>query len=104
MTADDNSRFVQELTAAAQAVAAGEVEQVKPMRTDVADPELAELGRAFNEMLERVRRRRRQLEERDVAFRTALNRLGDALTLTHDRAGIVTARPNRSHRHRPTRH
>src|SRR5207302_5645342 len=45
----------------------------------------------FNEVLQLVRDRDRIREERDAAFRTALNRLGDALTVTHDRAGIISA-------------
>jgi diguanylate cyclase (GGDEF)-like protein len=56
-----------------------------------ADPELAELADAFNQMLGRIREQRKELEERDAAFRSALNRLGDALTVTHDRAGIISA-------------
>src|SRR3954454_13280433 len=42
-------------------------------------------------MLARIREQRKELEERDAAFRSALNRLGDALTVTHDRAGIISA-------------
>jgi diguanylate cyclase (GGDEF)-like protein len=87
------ARLLRELTAAAEALAAGDLENAAFDVDDVGavDPDLAELGRAFNHMLERVRDRRRVLEQRDVAFRTALNRLGDALTVTHDRAGIISA-------------
>ena len=88
---DERSRFLRELTAAAEALAADDVFTTELVSVDVADPELAELGHAFNEMLEQVRDRRRMLEERDAAFRSALNRLGDALTVTHDRAGIISA-------------
>src|SRR3954454_23493419 len=42
-------------------------------------------------MLARIREQRKELQERDAAFRSALYRLGDALTVTHDRAGIITA-------------
>jgi hypothetical protein len=87
------ARLLRELTAAVEALAAGDLEHAAFDLSDAhaIDPDLAKLARAFNHMLERVDDRRRQLEERDAAFRTALNRLGDALTVTHDRAGIITA-------------
>jgi len=93
VTLDDRvARFVRQLAAAAEEVGAGDA-----MAADVGievptdDPELAALADAFNEMLVRIRERRKVLEERDAAFRSALNRLGDALTVTHDRAGIISA-------------
>src|SRR5207237_2050758 len=67
------------------------LDDARPVADDLADPDLARLGRVFNEMLERIRARRRNLEDRDIAFRSALNRLGEALTVTHDRAGIISA-------------
>ena len=93
MTLDDKvARFVRQLVAAAEAVGRDEI-----VGGDVgveapgADPELAELAEAFNQMLTRIRDKREELEVRDAAFRSALNRLGDALTVTHDRAGIISA-------------
>jgi two-component system, cell cycle response regulator len=90
MTLDDRvARFVRELAAAAEAVGTGEGDV--GVEAPDADPELAELAVAFNQMLDRIREQRKELEERDAAFRSALNRLGDALTVTHDRAGIISA-------------
>ena len=92
MTLDERvARFVRDLAAAAEAVGAGEPEDTVALPDDGGDPELAQLAKAFNHMVERIRERRRQLEERDVAFRSALTRLGDALTVTHDRSGIISA-------------
>ena len=89
MSLDDRvAQFVRELAAAAEVVATGEAEVAVPAP---ADPELAELADAFNQMVARIREQQKELEERDAAFRSALNRLGDALTVTHDRAGIITA-------------
>jgi len=89
MTLDDRvAQFVRELAAAAEVVATGEAEVAVPAP---ADPELAELADAFNQMVARIREQQKELEERDAAFRSALNRLGDALTVTHDRAGIIAA-------------
>src|SRR5947207_8963268 len=42
-------------------------------------------------MVDRVRDDRGQLAERDATLRSALNSLGDALTATHDRTGIIAA-------------
>jgi diguanylate cyclase (GGDEF)-like protein len=89
MTLDERvARFLRDLAAVAEAVGTknDDIALEAP-----ADPELAELADAFNQMLGRIREQRKQLEERDAAFRTALNRLGDALTVTHDRAGIISA-------------
>ena len=73
----ERSAFIRRLTAATEALAAGDADVPEPLPVDVSDPELAELGQAFNEMLDRVHQRRQLLEEREAAFRTALNRLGD---------------------------
>jgi diguanylate cyclase (GGDEF)-like protein len=90
MTLDERiARFVRELTAAAEAAATGKDDV--GVEAPTTDPELAELADAFNQVLARIREDRKELEERDAAFRTALNRLGDALTVTHDRAGIISA-------------
>jgi diguanylate cyclase (GGDEF)-like protein len=90
MTLDDRvSRFVRDLAAAAAAV--GTDGGDGPVDVAVSDPELADLADAFNHMLARIREQRRELQDRDTTFRSALNRLGDALTVTHDRAGIITA-------------
>ena len=90
MTLDERvARFVRQLAAAAEAVGTGKDDVA--VEAPAADPELAELADAFNQMLARVREQRKELEGRDAAFRSALNRLGDALTVTHDRAGIISA-------------
>src|SRR5438477_12040647 len=93
MTLDDKvARFVRQLAAAAEAVGTGEATAADiGIEIPGADPELAELAEAFNQMLARIRAQQKELEERDAAFRSALNRLGDALTVTHDRAGIIAA-------------
>ena len=93
MTLDDKfARFVRQLVAAAEAVGADEGTAAGPgIEPPANDPELAELAEAFNKMLARIREQKKEVEERDVAFRSALNRLGDALTVTHDRAGIISA-------------
>jgi two-component system, cell cycle response regulator len=93
MTLDDNvARFVRQLAAAAEAVGTGEAMTADAgIEAPEADPELAELADAFNQMVGRIRERRKKVDERDAAFRSALNRLGDALTVTHDRAGIISA-------------
>jgi diguanylate cyclase (GGDEF)-like protein len=92
MTLDDRvARFVRELAAAAAAVGAGVTDEPVDLPDDGGDPELAALAKAFDEMVSRIRERRRETAERDDAFRSALNRLGDALTLTHDRSGIISA-------------
>ena len=89
MNAEDAvARLVRDLTDAAEAVAAGDLERAVAVPPE---PELARLADAFNHMVERLAARRRELEERDEAFRSALNRLGEALTVTHDRAGIIKA-------------
>jgi len=92
MTLDDEvARFVRQLAAAAEAIGSGEGTADVALEAPEADPELVELAEAFNEMLARIRERRKAVQERDAAFRSALNRLGDALTVTHDRAGIIAA-------------
>jgi len=86
------AKFVHGLTTAAEAVYSGDIavgDVAVPMETD--DPDLAQLAEAFNKMLIRLRRERGEADERNAAFRSALNRLGDALTVTHDRAGIIAA-------------
>jgi len=97
MTLDDSlARFVRDLAKAAEAVGAGDVDadaadaEVSVEAPDAA-PELVELANAFNHMVARIGAQRKELQERDAAFRSALNRLGDALTVTHDRAGIIDA-------------
>lgn len=88
MSVDDRlARFVRDLAAAARAAGTDDETAVKAP----AEPDLAELAEAFNQMLDRLHRQRVALEERDANFRSALNRLGDALTVTHDRAGIISA-------------
>jgi len=84
------ARFVRDLTAAAEAVAEGEPERVE-LPDPGGDPDLQRLAEAFDYMVRRVRERRLQRSEQDVAFRSALNRLGDALTATHDRTAIIEA-------------
>ncbi|MBV8979617.1 MAG: GAF domain-containing protein, partial [Acidimicrobiia bacterium] len=93
MTLDDRSaKFVRQLAAAVEAVGTGDGSPADVgLEAPESVPELAELAAAFNQMLGRIRAQRKEIEERDVAFRSALNRLGDALTVTHDRAGIITA-------------
>jgi two-component system cell cycle response regulator len=92
MTLDDRvARFVRDLAAAAEAVGAGLTDDPVELPDDGGDPELAALGQAFDHMVGCIRERRRQTAERDAAFRSALNRLGDALTVTHDRSGIISA-------------
>jgi len=92
MTLDDKvARFVRQLAEAAEAIGAGEAAADLALEAPEADPELVELAEAFNQMLGRIRERRKAAQERDTAFRSALNRLGDALTVTHDRAGIISA-------------
>src|SRR5438270_9333380 len=89
MTLDERvARFLRDLAAVAEAVATENDDVALPAP---ADPELAELADAFNQMLGRIREQRKELEERDASFRSALNRLGDALTVTHDRPGIISA-------------
>ena len=89
MNAEDAvARLVRDLTDAAEAVAAGDLERAVAVPPE---PELARLADAFNHMVERLAARRRELEERDEAFRSALNRLGDALIDSHDRSGIISA-------------
>jgi len=89
---DRTAKFVRELAAAAEAVAGDDfVSADVAVQAPDAVPELAELAGAFNQMLTRIREKRKELEDRDAAFRSALNRLGDALTVTHDRAGIIAA-------------
>jgi diguanylate cyclase (GGDEF)-like protein len=92
MSLDDRvARFVRDLAAAAEAVGAGLTDEPVVLPDDGGDPELAALAEAFDQMVRRIRERRRQTAERDTAFRSALNRLGDALTVTHDRSGIISA-------------
>jgi len=92
MTLDDKvALFVRQLAEAAEAIGAGEAAADLALEAPEADPELVELAEAFNQMLARIRERRKAAQERDSAFRSALNRLGDALTVTHDRAGIISA-------------
>jgi diguanylate cyclase (GGDEF)-like protein len=92
VTLDDQvARFVRQLAAAAEIVGAEDDISDVGVEAPEADPELAELAEAFNRMLARIRERRKEVQERDAAFRSALNRLGDALTVTHDRAGIISA-------------
>src|SRR5437763_3184781 len=93
MTLDDEvARFVRQLAAAAEAVGSGEADAADvKIEVPDADPELTQLTDAFNQMLARIRDQTQEVTERDAAFRSALNRLGDALTVTHDRAGIIAA-------------
>ena len=93
MTLDDRvAKFVRQLAAAAEAVGTGDsIPADAAVDAPDDDPELRALAEAFNQMLVRIRERRHVLEERDTAFRSALNRLGDALTVTHDRSGIISA-------------
>ena len=92
MTLDDQvAKFVRQLAAATEAVGGDEISTGDLGVEMPDDPDLAKLAEAFNRMLGRVRDKRTELEQRDAAFRSALNRLGDALTVTHDRAGIITA-------------
>ena len=92
MTLDDRvARFVQDLAAAAARVETDTEDGDLSLPDAGGDPELAQLAEAFGQMVERIADRRRQLEARDASFRSALNRLGDALTVTHDRSGIISA-------------
>jgi diguanylate cyclase (GGDEF)-like protein len=89
---DKVARFVHQLAEAAEAVGWGGTNATDfGVVAPEGDAELAELAEAFNQMLARIRDRRKQLEERDANFRSALNRLGNALTVTHDRTGIIDA-------------
>jgi two-component system, cell cycle response regulator len=86
------ARFVRQLADAAEAVGSGAVRASDvSVEAPEGETELAELADAFNRVLARIRYQRQQLEERDASFRSALNRLGDALTVTHDRTGIIDA-------------
>jgi two-component system cell cycle response regulator len=93
MTLDDRlAGFLRQLVAAAENVGSGATDGADvPLDLPADDPELVELADAFNHMLARIREQKKEMEERDAAFRSALNRLGDALTVTHDRAGIISA-------------
>jgi two-component system, cell cycle response regulator len=93
VTLDDRAaKFVRELVAAAEAVGEGDASAADVgVMPPADDPELAQLGEAFNRMLVRLREERTEADERNAAFRSALNRIGDALTVTHDRAGIIAA-------------
>jgi diguanylate cyclase (GGDEF)-like protein len=93
VTLDDTvARFIRELAKAAEAVGADDATGADVnVEVPDAEPALAELAKAFNQMVDRVGEQRKELHERDAAFRSALNRLGDALTVTHDRAGIISA-------------
>ncbi len=93
MTGDDqHAGFLRQLAAAAETIAAsGAAPEDVALEPPADDAELAKLADAFNQMLARIREQKKELEERDAAFRSALNRLGDALTVTHDRAGIISA-------------
>ena len=84
--------FIRDLAKAAEAVGSGDTGPADAgVEAPEGIPELTELADAFNQMLVRISEQRRKLEERDAAFRSALNRLGDALTVSHDRAGIIAA-------------
>lgn len=79
---------VVELTEAARAVSTDQLERLEPLVVRGA-PEIAELGAAFEGMLERVADYVNELERSRTEFRRAVSRLGDALASTHDRQAIV---------------
>jgi len=93
MTLDEGvARFARQLAKAAEVVGAEDPTGAEVgVEAPEAAPELAELASAFNQMVARIGAQRKELQERDAAFRSALSRLGDALTVTHDRAGIISA-------------
>lgn len=77
---------VEDLVDAALAVSRGDLTQ----RVDVAgDVELANLGRAFNQMTDNLREYVEQLEQSRREFQSAIARLGDVLVSTHDLGGII---------------
>ena len=80
------TRPVQDLVDAADAVARGDLEQRVVVQGDV---ELATLGHAFNQMTGNLQQYVQQLEQSRTEFRSAVARLGDVLTATHDLTGIV---------------
>ncbi|MGH9285585.1 MAG: HAMP domain-containing protein, partial [Acidimicrobiales bacterium] len=77
---------VQDLAAAALAVARGDLDR----RVEVqGGRELAALGRAFNQMTDDLRAHVHELGQSRTELRQAVARLGDVLTSTHDLEGII---------------
>jgi diguanylate cyclase (GGDEF)-like protein len=72
---------LKELVAAARDVAEGRLAKRVPVR---GRDELAELGRAFNDMAEQLEERLDELQAERARLRGAFMRFGDALSATHD--------------------
>ncbi len=76
------------MTQRARAIAVGHVGEYEPV-PERGTREVAALGRAFNEMFERVRADLEQLERSQGEFQGAISRLGDVFSSTHDRTTIL---------------
>jgi diguanylate cyclase (GGDEF)-like protein len=74
-------RAIGRLVDAARAIARGDLEQRVPVQ---GRDELAQLGRAFNDMAFQLQTRLHELAEERARLREAIDRFGDALAATHD--------------------
>ena len=88
VTLGKTTHAVTAMTERARAVSAGHIGRFEPVPED-APFELADLGRAFNDMFERVRSYVDELERSQGEFKRAINRLGDVFASTHDRTTIM---------------
>jgi diguanylate cyclase (GGDEF)-like protein len=74
-------RAIGRLVDAARAIARGDLEQRVPVQ---GRDELAQLGRAFNDMAFQLQTRLHELDEERARLREAIDRFGEALAATHD--------------------
>jgi diguanylate cyclase (GGDEF)-like protein len=74
-------RAIGRLVDAARAIARGDLEQRVPVQ---GRDELAQLGRAFNDMAFQLQTRLHELAEERARLREAIDRFGEALAATHD--------------------
>jgi diguanylate cyclase (GGDEF)-like protein len=74
-------RAIRRLVDAARAIARGDLEQRVPVQ---GRDELAQLGRAFNDMAFQLQTRLEELDEERARLREAIDRFGEALAATHD--------------------
>ncbi|MGE3621140.1 MAG: HAMP domain-containing protein, partial [Acidimicrobiia bacterium] len=82
------ARTVDAMAERARAIAEGDPSGAVPI--PVRGPrEVTDLARAFNGMVDRVRRYMLDLERSQMEFRQSVRRLGDALVATHDPPGIL---------------
>jgi diguanylate cyclase (GGDEF)-like protein len=74
-------RAIRRLVEAARAIARGDLQQRVPVQ---GRDELAQLGRAFNDMAFQLETRLDELAEERARLREAIDRFGEALAATHD--------------------